>query len=132
MTPRSLKKTGGMVLVICAIALVGAKVIPFRIASGVSIERVRALRPGMSETELVHSLGQALGIRDWGPDAKLLDYARETPLLNHSPNLWVLVRNGIVEQVKAERTIYFIDKEGLFVLRNDLRWEAPAFAETFR
>jgi hypothetical protein len=127
-----LKKTGGIVLGSFVIALAGAKTIPFRIASGVTVERVRALRLGMREMELLQALGQPLRIREWGSDSRLLDYARETPLMNHSPNLWVLVRNGVVEEVQAVRTIRFIDEEGLFILRKDLSWEAPAFAETFK
>ena len=111
-TMTSSKRIGGIVLGIFAIALVSAKVMPFRIASGVTVERVRALRPGMREAELLQALGQPLGIRAWGSDAKLLDYVRETPLMNHSPNLWVLVRNGVVEEVQAQRTVHFIERRG--------------------
>ena len=116
----------------CLAAVTIFELFPYNIAPGVTPERIRALRAGMPESELLQVLGPPLAVREWGEDAKLLDYAREIPLRNHSPNLWVLIRNGQVEEVHADRTVSSFDEEGVFLLRPDRRWEAPAFAETFR
>ena len=86
----------------------------------------------MRESELLQTLGSPLAVRQWGTGRKLLDYARETPVVNHSPNLWVLIHDGLVEEVQADRTVQFVDEEGLFLLRKKVKWEAPSFAETFR
>jgi hypothetical protein len=67
-----------------------------------------------------------------GTDVELLDYARETPPPNQSPNLWALVRNGIGEKSKPSALFIFTHEEGQFILREDLKWEAPEFIETFR
>jgi hypothetical protein len=34
--------------------------------------------------------------------------------------------------VQADRVVNLFDEEGLFLLRRDTKWEAPAFAKTFR
>jgi hypothetical protein len=50
-----------------------------------------------------------------GTDVELLDYARETPPPNQSPNLWALVRNGIGEKSKPSALFIFTHEEGLFI-----------------
>jgi hypothetical protein len=52
--------------------------------------------------------------------------------VNHSPNLWIVIYDGLVEEVQADRTVQFVDEQGLFVFRKNVKWEAPGFAETFR
>ena len=106
--------------------------LPFWIAPGVTAERIRAIRPGISETDLLKSLGPPLEAKLWGTSGKLLFYARDTPLINHSPALWVFVENGTVQQVEAKRTVMFVDDEGLYLRRTDMVWESPAFPKTFR
>ena len=86
----------------------------------------------MPESELLRTLGPPLDVRQWGADMKLLDYARETPFVNHSPSLWILIHDGQVEEVQADRSVQFFDGEGLFLLRKNVRWEGRGFAETFR
>ena len=106
---------------------------PFGIAQGVTAARIRQLAPGMSESDVRAQLGPPLAIRPWGANAHLLDYAIETPLAHHSPNLWVSVRDGRVEQVEASRSnLWHLDSEGLYVSRSGLHWEAPTFAQTFK
>ena len=128
----SLRKTVAAALIVCVASAAAVQLLPYRIASGVTAERLRSLRPGMHEFELLQTLGPPLAFRQWGPGRKILDYARETPFVNHSPNLWILVRDGRVEEVQADRSVQFFDEEGLFLLRKDVRWEAPGFTETFR
>ena len=94
-----------VVFMLCLAAVTIFELLPYNIAPGVTPERIRALRAGMPESELLQVLGPPLGVREWGEGAKLLDYARETPLRDHSPNLWVLIRDGQVEEVQAERTV---------------------------
>ena len=121
-----------LVVMVLVLGLTVFSLLPYNIAPGVTPERIRALRVGMPESEVLQVLGQPLGVREWGKDATLLDYARETPLRNHSPNLWVLIREGVIEVVQANRSANFVDGEGLFLLRRDTKWEASAFAATFR
>jgi hypothetical protein len=112
--------------------VVACGVIPFRIAAGVTAERIRTIRPGMTEADLLRILGTPLSIEPSGPNGRLVFYSHDTPLLNHSPTLWVHVENGIVGDVEAKRTVWFVDDEGLYVRREGLSWESPAFAKTFR
>lgn len=126
-----MRTLAGLALVSCATA-VALSAIPFRIAPGVTAERIRTIRLGMTEASLVKLLGTPLSREPWGPTGQLLFYAHDTPLLNHSPTLWVLVQNGAVKQVEAKRTVWFIDDEGLYVSRDGLSWESPLFAKTFR
>jgi hypothetical protein len=58
----------------------------------------------MSEFEVRALLGVPLAVRPSGSNAHLLDYAIDIPLVHHSPKLWVLIHNGLVEQVQAERS----------------------------
>jgi len=127
-----LRKRLSTALILCVAAAVAVQLLPYRIASGVTADRVRSLRLGMREPELLQTLGPPLAARQWGAGRKILDYARETPIVNHSPNLWILIHDGLVEEVQADRTVQFVDEEGLFLLRKDVKWEAPGFAETFR
>jgi hypothetical protein len=106
---------------------------PFGIASGVTASHIRELVPGMDELNVRALLGDPLAIRDWGPDEQILDYAIETPLTHHSPTLWVLTRRGRVAEVQAKRSVLWrLDEEGLYIMRQDLKWESPAFSQTFR
>ena len=121
------------VLVLTLLLATTADCRPMGIAQGVTALRIRQLAPGMPEADVLVLLGPPLAIRPWGADAHLLDYAIETPLAHHSPNLWVSVRGGRVEQVEASRSnAWRLDSEGLYVDRSDFHWEAPAFAQTFR
>jgi hypothetical protein len=86
----------------------------------------------MTNAALVELLGQPLSSRPWGENAALLFYAREVPLVHHSPTLWVLVRDGVVEEAQAEWSVLWkLDEEGLFVVREGLRWESPHLAGAF-
>ena len=106
---------------------------PFGIAPGVTASRVRELVPGMDEPNVRALLGEPLAVRDWGPDEQILDYAIETPLAHHSPTLWVLTRRGRVAEVQAKRSVLWrLDEEGIYIMRQDLKWESTAFSQTFR
>jgi hypothetical protein len=125
------KKTAWLLVALVGI-FVAWNALPFRIAPGVTAERIRAIRPGISETDLLNSLGAPLEAKQWGTSGTLLFYARETPLVNHSATLWVYVDNGTVRQVQAKRTVMFLDDEALYLRHADMVWESPAFAKAFR
>jgi hypothetical protein len=101
------------------------------IAPAVTAERIRAVQIGMSDTRLKELLGSPLDTRR-GAGGMLWFYSHEIPFVNHSPTLWVLVADGLVKQVEAKRTVMFVDDEGLYVMREGLLWESPAFAKTFK
>ena len=126
-----MRKLAYLALAFCATA-VASSAIPFRIAPGVTAERIRTIQPGMTEANLLKALGTPLSTQPWGPSGRLLFYAHDTPLLNHSPTLWVHVENDAVKQVEAKRTVWLVDDEGLYVRREGLSWESPMFAKTFR
>jgi hypothetical protein len=123
-----MSKAVGALLAIC-VTFAGCEATG--IAHGVTAERIRSIRPGMTETELVKCLGPPLDNRPWGRGA-LVFYARETPLINHSPTLWVYVENAVVRQIEAKRSVWFLENEGLYVRRDGMAWESPAFAKTFK
>ena len=105
---------------------------PVGVAPGVSVARTRALSPGMTHTALLELLGQPLSVRPWGEGSSLLFYAREVPLAHHSPTLWVLVRDGVLVEAQAEWSdLWRLDEQGLFVVREGLRWESPELSEAF-
>lgn len=106
---------------------------PFGIAPGVTASRVRELVPGMNELSVRGLLGAPLAVHDWGPYEQILDYAIATPFAHHSPTLWVLIRRGQVAEVQAKRSsLWRFDEVGIYIMRQDLKWESPAFSETFR
>jgi hypothetical protein len=59
----------------------------------------------MNELSVRGLLGEPLVVRQWGPDAQILDHAIETPFAHHSPTLWVLIRGGQVAEVQAARSV---------------------------
>jgi hypothetical protein len=127
----SVRKVAYFVLATCASA-VAWNAMPFRIAPSVTAERIRKIQPGMLDAELQKLLGTPLFTQQSGTNGSLLFYAHDTPLVNHSPTVWVSVENGKVRQVEAKRTVWFVDDEGLYVRREGLSWESPKFAKTFR
>ena len=105
---------------------------PVGVAPRVTVSRVRTLAPGMTRAVLVELLGEPLSARPWGANATLPFFAREVPLVHHSPTLWVLVRDGVVEEAQAEWSdLWHLDEQGLFVVRDGLRWKSPQFVNAF-
>jgi hypothetical protein len=88
----------------------------------------------MSQEELIQAMGEPLDRQTDGPNAGLWMYARSIPLVRHSPDFWVDVRNGRVQSAGAERGIGFLglDEEGIFDLRANRTWESAVVAATFR
>jgi len=87
----------------------------------------------MNELSVRGLLGAPLAVHDWGPYEQILDYAIATPFAHHSPTLWVLIRRGQVAEVQAKRSsLWRFDEVGIYIMRQDLKWESPAFSETFR
>lgn len=121
-------------VVLAAGALAATLIGPYwRVAAGVSIESIRSVRPGMTSTEVVATLGPPLRVRAWGEDGVILDYAVPHLLAPWSSRLWVYLRGGRVDTVLGEREPLLAFKRGVYISRADgLEWASDEFETTFQ
>lgn len=105
-----------------------------RLAEGVTVEAIRAVKNGMTEEEVVVILGypveRAPSVNY--PDAIMLTYSKPAYFANWYPMLWVHLRNGKVFEVYAKRYINWgTDDVGIYGTGNDRQWETDLFEQTF-
>jgi len=105
----------------------------WRVAPRVNTASIRAVRPGMTSTEVVATLGPPLQVRAWGEEGVILDYAVPHLLAPWSSRLWVYLRGDRVDTVLGEREPLLAFKRGVYVSRADgLEWASDEFETTFQ
>jgi hypothetical protein len=102
---------------------------------GVTIEKIRQVKVGMSRREVEVILGSPLGteVRDRqlsGEGAETLVYSRRMSRLFRYSMLWVHLRNGRVESVYGRR-YNPLDSGGVYASSAGSHWEREDFTEVF-
>ena len=104
-----------------------------RLANGVTVEGIRAVRNGMAEEEVLAILGPPLGRRPsrHHPDLITLTYSKPAYFAKWYPMLWVHLRDGKVLEVYAKRYIdWGTDDVAVYGTGNG-QWETDLFEQTF-
>ena len=134
---RFLKATylGGAVLILSMIVFVGWQVTHEgnRLAEGVTVEAIRAVKNGMTEEEVVAILGVPF---ERAPSVNHLDtitltYSKPAYFAQWYPMLWVHLRNDRVFEVYAKRYIVWgSDDVGIYGAGIEPQWETALFEQT--
>jgi hypothetical protein len=106
------------------------------LSSAVTAERIKAVRVGMSQAEVVACLGEPKEVywSEWvGSQRRLtLQFSQPVAGVRWYPMLWVHLQNGTVAEVYAKRYVLWgADDEGVYGLDEQGRWEAESFGPTF-
>jgi hypothetical protein len=102
------------------------------VAPGVTARAIRTLRIGMTEAEVVETLGAPLSVKaDQNGSLKTLEFTRAVRARSF-PMLWVHLTNGRVTEVYAKKYVWWgFDDEGLYGLSSSGHWESPGFEKSF-
>lgn len=104
------------------------------LAPCVTAQRVRSVRVGMPEREVLRLLGEPFRSRfDPTLGRTSLEYARAPRFARSYPMLWVHLKDGKVAEVYAKKYVWWgLDDEGIYGATDDGAWESAAFEAAFR
>lgn len=94
------------------------------VVGGVTCDRIRSLKLGMTRVDIEHVLGQPFREDTEIPGRVVLHYSREVAYARSYPMLWIHLQNDRLVEVYAKRYfLWGLDDEAVYLLSDRGRWE---------